>query len=84
MYPLERTCRKVDGLNDVVLVLRQKTNIRIPAVTSEEWEVIPRTSIDVRRDFVVQDGIREARKKRFDPSKLLRVSFSKCACTCNT
>lgn len=60
-------------LSDIVMILRDKCGLRIPDVTSEDWECIPRTSIDVRRDFVVDDGIREARKKRFDTSKLLKV-----------
>ena len=39
----------------------------------EQWSDAPRTIIDVRRDFVLKDAIREAKKKKFDPSKLLRV-----------
>ncbi len=67
-----------------MLALREKCGIYIPDVTSEEWDDIPRASIDVRRGFVVEDGIREARKKRFNTSNLLRVSFKKSCCQKHT
>ncbi len=60
-----------------MLALRAKCGIHIPDVNSEDWEVASRTSIDVRRGFVVEDGIREAKKKRFNTSNLLRVSLRK-------
>ncbi len=31
------------------------------------------TEIDVRRDMVANDALREARKRKFQPSKLLKV-----------
>ena len=30
-------------------------------------------SLDIRRDFIVQDAMREARKKKFDPFKTVKV-----------
>ena len=30
-------------------------------------------SIDVRREYVLADGLREAKKSRFEPAKLLKV-----------
>ncbi|XP_064389314.1 uncharacterized protein LOC135337323 isoform X2 [Halichondria panicea] len=67
--------RELNCLSHIVLALRAKCGIHIPDVNSEDWEVASRTSIDVRRGFVVEDGIREAKKKRFNTSNLLRVSF---------
>ena len=32
--------------------------------------------IEVRRDFVLLDALREARKKKFDPRKYLKVSYN--------
>ncbi len=69
--------RELNCLSHIVLALRTKCGIHIPDVNSEDWEVVSRTSIDVRRGFVVEDGIREAKKKRFNTSNLLRVSLRK-------
>ncbi len=69
--------RELNCLSHIVLALRAKCGIHIPDVNSEDWEVASRTSIDVRRGFVVEDGIREAKKKRFNTSNLLRVSLRK-------
>ena len=44
------------------------------AVTDDDWATFPRACIDVRREAVLEDALREARKARFDPTKLLNVS----------
>lgn len=58
---------------DIVLSLQRKCGLRMP-VTDEDWIGIPRTPVDIRRSVVVKDAIREARKPRFDATKLLKVS----------
>ena len=59
-------------LKDAIGVLQKACGIVIPK-SDDEWEGIPRMSIDVRREYVFTDGLREARKSRFDPAKLLKV-----------
>lgn len=39
----------------------------------DNWAECKRTYIDVRRSMVLVDGLREAKKLRFDPTKLLSV-----------
>ena len=51
---------------DIVLLLQRKCGL-----TEQDWNGIPRTSVDIRRSMVVKDGIREAKKPRFDTTKLL-------------
>ena len=65
--------RTPETLIDVILKLQKECGILIPD-SPEDWLNCSRTYIDIRRDKVLEDGIREAKKKRFDPSKLLNVS----------
>ena len=64
---------------ECVILLREKIDLKVPT-TMEEWLDVPRCEIDVRVSFVVEDAIREGRKQRFDPTKLIKVSqvFSDC------
>ena len=39
----------------------------------EEWIDAPRTEVDIRQRMVVQDALRAANKRRFDPFKLIKV-----------
>ncbi len=41
--------------------------------SGDNWDTIPRTSILVLREKLLEDALREVRKERFDPTKLLRV-----------
>ena len=43
-----------------------------------EWIDADTTEIDVRRDYVLMDALNEGHKKRFDPTKLLKVSSNNC------
>ena len=48
-------------------------------ITSLRQKMLPIESvlpIEVRRDFVLLDALREARKKKFDSRKHLRVSYT--------
>ena len=58
---------------DIIRLLQKECGLKIPA-SEEEWGEIPRTTIDIRRSMVVKDGLREARKSRFDMTKLLNVN----------
>ena len=74
-FKVHFTCyshREPTCLRDVIFALQRENGVVIPS-TDEEWGQTVRTSIDIRRDFVVKDGLREARKARFDPANLLRV-----------
>lgn len=57
---------------DCIDLLKQKANITIPT-NDDEWSEIPRMCIDVRRDRVLADTLREMSKPRFDYTKLLKV-----------
>ena len=63
------------SLADIIRQLQKECGLKIP-MSEEEWGDIPRTPIDIRRTMVVKDGLREARKARFDPTKLLKVHYS--------
>ena len=65
-------CRNLSSLFDVVGGIQRKYGVAIPK-TDEEWAICPRLTIDVRRDKVLEDAIREARKDRFRSSTLLKV-----------
>ncbi len=44
------------------------------ALTPEDWATLPRTNMVVRRERFLEDAMHEARKRRFDPTKLLNAS----------
>ena len=67
--------RTPSTLQEIILELRRDCGIMIPT-TDEQWAMCPRTSIDIRRNCLIQDGLREAKKQRFDPAKLLNVIYS--------
>lgn len=62
------------NLEEVILALQRESGIMIPS-TDELWSLSPRTTIDVRRSMILKDGLREGKKARFDPTKLLKVHF---------
>ena len=47
----------------------------LQAITSLKYKMVPDEDlpIEVRRDFLLQDALREARKKKFSPNKYLKV-----------
>ena len=59
-------------LKDVVLLLQKRNGIKIPE-TEEEWADASRNNIFIRRSQVLQDGLKEVKKSRFNPTKLLNV-----------
>ena len=34
--------------------------------------------LEIRRDHILADSLREARKKKFDPRKRIKVKFAEC------
>ena len=60
-------------LKDIILFLQSQHGIKIPD-SDQEWADAPRTSICIRRSMILQDGLKEANKARFDPGKLLKVN----------
>ena len=75
VYILVASCREPACLKDIVSSLQRACGLRMPK-TDEEWLQVPRTALDVRRSMVVVDGLREARKPRFDVTKLFNVRMS--------
>jgi hypothetical protein len=58
---------------EYIAALQAGLGVKVPS-TDEGWETLPRTHITVRRDKLLADAMKEARKARFDPTKLLNVS----------
>lgn len=68
--------RDPTSLNEAIVLLKKECGIEIPC-TDSQWAVSPRSHLDIRRHHAAEDGIREARKSRFDPTKALNVIFYK-------
>lgn len=66
------TCRDPSTLKDCVIKL-QKQNMLVIPETDDQWYDISRNEIDIRRDDVLVDALKEGNKRRFDPCKLLKV-----------
>ena len=62
---------------DCIKALQKSVGIIIPHCM-EEWIEVPRTEVDIRHNMVVQDGIRPAGKRPYDPSKLIKVMLWLC------
>ena len=65
---------KLSSLQECIENLRQENGIVIPT-TDHDWFEIDRADIMVRRSELVKDAVKEGRKKRFSPSKLINVSI---------
>lgn len=65
-------------LADVVKEIRLKNNIEIPK-TDEDYDRMKHKFlyIDVRRDYFIADAMRECRKSKFKPEKIIKVSVKK-------
>ena len=60
------------SLEECIHALRQEAGV--PSVSSLYWNPsVPRHSIDVRREYLLADTLREVRKPSFDTGKLLQV-----------
>ena len=66
------TCREPTSFGELLAILQRQNDIKVVA-SDEDWETIPRTHILVRRGKVLEDALREVRKDRFDPTKLINV-----------
>jgi len=63
------------SFKEVIEEVRKQWCIVMPA-NEDELATLPRTSVDIRRDKVVENAIREARKAKFDSTKLLSVCLN--------
>lgn len=43
--------------------------------SEEDWINSDRTEIDIRRSHILADALKECGKRRFDPTKLLKVAI---------
>ena len=50
------------GLKEVIVTLRRVYGFTLPT-TDDDWTDMPKVSIDVRREFVALDGMKEARMR---------------------
>ena len=73
MDGVEQASVEPAGPRDLVATLRSSCGMQLPS-SDDEWVTFPRTSIIVRRKHVLEDALREAKKARFDPNKILNVS----------
>lgn len=64
--------RKPTSFKDVLTTLQDMHGVKM-AACDEDWSTFPRTNILIRREKLLPDALREVRKKRFDPTKLLNV-----------
>ena len=65
--------KEPECVGDIVRMLQQNNGFDLPK-SDDDWADIPRQTVDIRRDFVVSNALREAKKKRFDSTKLLHAS----------
>lgn len=61
-------------LKDLIASLQRRCGLQV-ATRQEDWSVLPRTRLHVRRQAVLQDSMVAARKEDFDPAKLLQVGM---------
>ena len=72
MFSFAIVCRKPTSFKDVLTSLQDKHGVKMVSC-DEDWNTLPRTNVLVRRGKVLTDALREVRKTRFDPTKLLNV-----------
>ena len=58
--------RVIENFQDIIGLLRRENDVNLET----DGSVL---HIDVRRDFLLPDAIREGQKSKFDPQKVLRV-----------
>lgn len=73
-YYLCSSVRNLYTTRQCIELLQQECAIIIPKI-NDDWSKFKRTDVVVRRGDLVKDAIKEGKKKRFDATKLLRVSF---------
>ena len=59
--------RAIENIEDIIALLRHENSVNLE--TDENV-----LHIDVRRDCLISDAIREGQKSKFDPWKVLKVS----------
>lgn len=60
---------------DVITFIRIKNGITVKENDYDFDERDDIMCIDVRRNFFIQDAMRECNKKKFDPKKVIKVSL---------
>lgn len=61
-------------LEECIDYLRHKSGVVVP-VSDEDWMVLKRTDVVIRRAHILKDAIKEAKKKKFDPTKFISVRY---------
>ena len=67
-------CREPTNFQELLHSLQVQNGFQM-ATTGEEWASFPRMPIAIRREKVLSDALREAKKPRFNPAKLLKVGM---------
>ena len=60
---------------DVITFIRIKNGITVKENDYDFDERDDIMCIDIRRNFFIQDAMRECNKKKFDPKKVIKVSL---------
>jgi hypothetical protein len=66
--------RTPEDLPQLIRTLQARCGFKLPVCTDDYYGV-PRAEIDVRRDMIAMDGLKAVKRKRFNPAKLLKLSF---------
>lgn len=68
--------RTVKTMTDIIQKIREEYNISVP-FTDEEYDGCRQNFlyIDVRRNYFLQDAMRECIKAKFEPKKVIKVSI---------
>ncbi len=65
-------CREPTTSKELLATLQKQNGVMIP-ILDEDWATFPRTHMIVKRETLLEDALREARKSRFDPTKVFNV-----------
>lgn len=57
---------------DCIEALQKSIGLKIPQ-SADEWADAPHNLLYIRHDHVIQDGLRAARKARFDANGIMEV-----------
>ena len=65
--------RTIHSLGDVIKLIRTENNVTIPE-NNDDYDVANVMCIDVRRNYFLRDAMRECKKSKFDPKKVIKVN----------
>ena len=69
------TYRVPQTLAECIRMLQQMNGIVLPQLDTD-WYQIDRQDVDIRRNHILEDSLREGKKRNFDPKKVVKVSVT--------